>query len=350
MATTVCFFNVNNLFLRYRFGRKYPGDIAGKSYIADPEWGFLPAYTDNSFIPFRPEQTELSAKAISVEGLPEVLCVCEVESLLALRTFNEKYLDGHYDYALLIDSRDYRQIDVGILSTKQILCCRTHIDDLNEEGNPIFSRDCLEVVISLNKSGSKQLTVFINHLKSKFIDTRNKTEEKIEAERAKANQSRLRQAQEVKDIVQRRFPGDTFNQKLFMVVGDFNDQPESPWVRPLVKQAGLYNVIEELAEEERWTYWWKWKNRASQIDYLLLSPALVQSVTSHNIKPRIERMGIGIQGFYDSGNIKPRTTRLFKTDDDPEPMRINFEFERFSSVLDTLQHASDHCPVFLEVP
>ena len=350
MATSICFFNVNNFFLRYRFGRKYPGDISGSSYVADPQWGYLPPYEKGSFVPFRPEQTELSAKAISAGGLPDILCLCEVESLIALRFFNEKNLNKHYKYALLVDSRDYRQIDVGILSTKDILQIKTHVDDLDDEGNPLFSRDCLEVVIGLNKSGSKRLTLFINHLKSKFVDERNKTDEQIEREIEKANQRRLTQSKAIRRIVRSNFPGSSFNEELFIVAGDFNDQPDSSWVRPIVKQAGLCNIIEELPEQERWTYWWKSKNRVSQIDYLLLSPALAELVKGHNITPRIERRGIGIRGFYPSGNVNPQTTRIFKTDDDPHPKRISFEFDRFDRVLQTRQHASDHCPIFLEIP
>jgi endonuclease/exonuclease/phosphatase family metal-dependent hydrolase len=350
MATKFGFFNVNNLFLRYKFSRRYPGDISGKSYISEPNWGFLPLYNKGAFVPFKPEQSELCAAALSTQDLPDVLCFCEVESLLALRAFNERHLGKHYTYALLVDGRDLRQIDVGLLSNKEILEVRTHVDDLDSEGKPLFSRDCLEVVIALNKSGSQRLTLFINHLKSEFIERKNKTEEQIKAKIEKANQRRLTQAEAVRTIVRKRFPGNSYGEELFMVVGDLNDQPDSPWVRPIVREADLYNVIDELPEEERWTYWWKSKNRASQIDYLLLSPALTDLVASHNIKPTIERRGIGIKGFYASGNISPRTTRIFRTDDDANPKRVGFEFKRFDEVLDTKQHASDHCPVFLDIP
>lgn len=182
MKSTLSFFNANNLFLRYKMGRKYPGDISGKSYTANTQWGFMPPYNKGLFDPFRPEQTELSALALSSEGLPDILCVCEVENLLALRKFNEGFFEGHYDYTLIVDSRDFRQIDVGILTTKDIISVKSHVDDQDKKGKFIFSRDCLEVVIGLNKSGSKRLTLFINHFKSKFVDKRNKTPQKIAAE------------------------------------------------------------------------------------------------------------------------------------------------------------------------
>jgi len=350
MKTTLCFFNTNNLFLRYKMGRKYPGDISGKSYIADKKWGFVPPYQSGSFVVFRPEQTALSADALSYGGLPDILCVCEVENLLALRLFNEKFLGSHYSNALLVDSRDFRQIDVGILSTKEILSAKSHIDDKDTQGNYIFSRDCLEVEVGLNTSGSKRLTLFINHLKSKFVDTLGKTQQQIAAETKRANDRRKAQATAVKKIVRSRFSGSAFNKERFVVLGDFNDQPDSPALRPLVKNAGLHDAIGNLPPNEQWTYWWKSKNRASQIDYMLLSPALNKQVNAQNILPRIERGGIATKGLLQDGSISPATTRIFHVDNDPNPTRVDFNFPRFSAVIDDGRFASDHCPIFLEVP
>jgi endonuclease/exonuclease/phosphatase family metal-dependent hydrolase len=350
MATTLAFFNANNLFLRYKWARKYPGDISGKSYLADGRWGFVPIYGKGVFEPFKPEQTRLAAEALSWGGLPDILCVCEVENLLALRKFNDDFLGGYYDYSLLVDSRDFRQIDVGILSRKEIIRARSYVDDRNSKGEYIFSRDCLEVDVALTKSGSRQLTLFINHLKSKFVDTRGKSKAKIRADEKKANERRKKQAQHVRRIVRARFPGSSFNKKLFAVVGDFNDQPDSKWVRALTKYAGLYDPIGDLPEKERWTYWWKSKNRASQIDYILLSPKLAKEVKKRKLLPVIERGGIGTKGFLQDGSVKPGQTRIFRTDDDPKPLKTDFQFARFDPVLDDGLYASDHCPVFLEIP
>ena len=72
------------------------------------------------------------------------------------------------NHALLIDSRDFRQIDVGLLSNLEILDVRTHIDDLdatpdNADDPWLFSRDCLEVEVAVG--GNRRLSLFINHLK-----------------------------------------------------------------------------------------------------------------------------------------------------------------------------------------
>lgn len=41
-------------------------------------------------------------------GLPDILRMCEVESLLALKKLKDDFLAGCYDYAYLVDSRDFR--------------------------------------------------------------------------------------------------------------------------------------------------------------------------------------------------------------------------------------------------
>lgn len=36
---------------------------------------------------------------------PDVLCLQKVDSLIALREFNERFLDNAYRYAVVLDSR-----------------------------------------------------------------------------------------------------------------------------------------------------------------------------------------------------------------------------------------------------
>ena len=234
MSHTLCTFNANNLYARYRFGEIFPGDRTGASR-APPGWGYLPPYDENIIELFNFEQRQLAAWAITGKNQrwPDVLCLQEVESLIALREFNKEHLGGKYPYALLIDSRDYRQIDVGVLSRLEILSVRSHVDDRDPEPESakkpwLFSRDCLEVEVALNKSGSKRLFLFINHFKSKYAETA--------AERQKADALRRRQARAVKDIVHARFPGAEFGKALFAVAGDLNDEPGSMTVRPLVQR------------------------------------------------------------------------------------------------------------------
>jgi len=350
---TICTFNANNLFVRFQFGRTFPGDRSGKSEVEDPKTGFLPVYNPELFELFNETQRELAARALTNDGkdFPDVICFQEVESLIALRKFNEVHLREKYPFALLIDSRDFRQIDVGILSRLKILDVRTHLDDVdsNFPGQPpkgppkkprLFSRDCLEVEFALNNSGTQRLTLFINHLKSKFSDTA--------AEREKSDKLRNRQAKAVSKIVGARFPDAKFDQELFAVVGDFNDEPLSSPVLPITRDSGLINVVDRLpSPQDRWTYWYRGANSVSQIDYLLLSPAL--DAATAGVMPRIERRGISFATILADGKPGPKQSHLHRSDADPNPTLVDFRFPRFNEVTRD-DYASDHCPVFLEIP
>jgi hypothetical protein len=182
---TICTFNANNLFVRYQFGQTFPGappqrakegEITGTT--ASPTYGFLPKYQPGSFQIFQPTQRKLAAQALSRgEGkLPDVVFLQEIESLIALRTFNERHLKRFYTQAFLVDSRDFRQIDVGVLAGPgvEILEVRSHVDQLAPKVERYkdswpwqFSRDCLEVHLAL--PNKKTFTAFLNHFKSKFV-------------------------------------------------------------------------------------------------------------------------------------------------------------------------------------
>ncbi len=181
-------------------------------------------------------------------------------------------------------------------------------------------------------------------MKSKF------TSSGSPAESERSDQRRHVQAEAVTRIVKERFSEYLYSRSRFVVLGDLNDQPLSPWVAPLVEEAGLLNVVDLLPAEQRWTHWYKSRNRTSQLDYMLLSPVLAEAVIQRGMLPTIERRGLGFDGYYASGSRRPLTTRIFRSENDPDPMRINFDFPRFDLVEQTGQQASDHCPVFLELP
>jgi len=344
MSTLLCVFNVNNLFARYKFGKTFPGDMSGKSRVEDPGRGYLPVYSLGNWEIFNEAQRKLAVEAITRRQtvIPDILCLVEVESMLALRKFNEDphLLKKAYKYALLIDSRDFRQIDVAVLSNRPILNTRSHVDDRDPD-NPdefVFSRDCLEVEFALN--GSEKLTVFLNHLKSKFATD--------DAEKAAAAERRKKQAGYVKDLVEQRFPGPAFHTGLFAVTGDLNDQPESDPVKPLTEDAGLVDLLARIPnKEDRWTEWYRSENSVSQIDYILMSPAL--DARTAGTQPIIERRGVGFKSKWQSGGFGPRKSHFHAFEGDPNPVDIDFQFPRFAGV-DHQNWASDHCPIFLEIP
>ena len=344
----LCDFNINNLFVRYKFGRAYPGDRSGKSAVEAEDLanvGYLPMYTKGSFDIFNNTQRTLAARALTQDGQvsPDVICLQEVESLIALRVFNELYLENAYPYALLIDSRDLRQIDVGILSNLPITRARSHVDDFVKngefKGTPLFSRDCLEVTLEYN---GKEITLFVNHFKSRSPRGKNQAEK--EADMAKSRRRRNMQATTVARLLAERFTGSDYQRRLFAVLGDLNDTPEDSPLKPLVEDCGLVDGLGGLAPLERWTNYYKSKGSVTQLDHVLLSPALAQLLR----EVKIERRGIGFRAISkkDPSKVLPENAKFEHHENDKKPELLDFQFERFDGVS-AENGASDHCPIFL---
>lgn len=340
----LCNFNVNNLFVRYKFGKTFPGDQSGKSGVTNSSMGYLPLYQKGAFDIFNAEQRKLAALAITQGNtvLPDVVCVQEVESLIALREFNEQFLAAAYPYAVVLDSRDLRQIDVGILSKYSIDSIATHVDD-TAEGKYIFSRDCLEVRVQVKKSTF--VTLFINHFKSKLALGTN--EEARNKERTQANERRQLQAETVVKLVKARFSGGAFQSDYFAVLGDLNDTPLAPQLSRLCLKSGLVDALATLEPQERWTHYWKAKNSVSQLDHVLLSPALAGKLKKNGVW--LERRGIGFraESKKPDGDYLPRQVRIEAIEDDPDPVHLDFQFQRFQEVS-SRNAASDHCAIFLK--
>jgi endonuclease/exonuclease/phosphatase family metal-dependent hydrolase len=110
-------------------------------------------------------------------------------------------------------------------------------------------------------------------------------------EEKEANKLRESQAKKVAEFVRKRFSGDLFDTEDFVVVGDFNDTPDSPHLKKLVKELGMVDVISSsfTRKEDKRTYYWASENAITQIDYILLSPHLAKNSTK---LPHIERRGI----------------------------------------------------------
>lgn len=359
---SICTFNIENLYMRYRVFDFRTGDKYKRKVLTPKELrekgGFLPGYNlRNSFrIYDKDAWRTLTATAIKgyskpsnggvgVDNLPDILALEEVDSMDALRMFNEEYLGGYYEHAILIDGNDIRRIDVGLLSKFKIKSISTNIYEpyKNAEGSSssttgvskrkyLFSRDCLITEIEIPGT-KKTLTLFLNHLKSK-LSFEKKGSAKREKEEKEANELREAQTRKVADLVRERFPGDSFDNENFIVLGDFNDTPDSPYLKPLVEDLGLVDVISSrlAGKEEKWTYYWTGENAVTQIDYVLLSPHLAKNSID---PPYIERRGIS----------NARKTAHFDT---IEGEKLPFDFERFPQVSNKVE-ASDHCPVFMKL-
>jgi endonuclease/exonuclease/phosphatase family metal-dependent hydrolase len=219
-------------------------------------------------------QATRNTAAVIADMDPDILAVVEVEDRPALVRFNENVLkleqgnDKSFGHIMLIDGNDERGIDVGLLAKDDfpILGMRSHVDDLGSGNEPIFSRDCAEYQFAVN--GAK-LLLLVNHFKSKGF-----------GKASTSNARREAQAKRVAEIYRERTKEGWSN---IVVLGDFNDTPDSAPLAPLLKKTDLKDASQAPT--------WVWGEREGtfgggkkeKIDYLLLSPALFKKVKAGGV-------------------------------------------------------------------
>jgi endonuclease/exonuclease/phosphatase family metal-dependent hydrolase len=302
-------FNCENLFARFKFAQGVDPATASSD-------GFTVNQTKFDFL--NEAEKELTARAIR-EIDADLIALMEVDNHEVLKRFRTERLDGmKYAHTMLVDANDPRRIDVAILSRFPIVAVRSY-QHLKDGSQPLFSRDCLEADVLLNGS---RLTLFVNHFKS-MLDLNNPSQGR-KTTRAK----RVKQAAEVKAIVQARF-GTNPGGAAWAVIGDLNDflgagQGTTSGITDLVTWSEVENVVDRLPSEERWTHFFErapaGDPRVRQLDYILLSTSLAAGTTA---VPVIERRGLSTKAMEAPGPRFPGVTA--KT------------------------VASDHCPVAIDI-
>ncbi len=207
-----------------------------------------------------------------------VIGIVEAESRPGLLHFSRNVVPAvggtAYEHIMLVDGNDERGIDVAIMARAgfEIASIHSHVDD-SSGGKLIFSRDCPEYEIATPKGN--RLLVLVNHFKSKGF-----------GKQSDSNEKRRLQAARVKEIYdQRRRDGA----KLIAVIGDFNDTPDSAPLAPLLTSTSLKDITTHpsfVSDGRPGTFGSGAKS--SKIDYILLSPELLQLVKSGGIF----RMGV----------------------------------------------------------
>lgn len=219
------------------------------------------------------------------EDKPDVMAFQEVEGKGILYEFNVGQLGRHFRDIALLPGNDPRNIDVALCSTLPLgqVVSYQFIRD-RETGRKIFSRDLLEVEILHPDNPSQRLfTMFVTHLKSKFIDPSTSSGDKSK-EAEDNDRRRWKQAAAIAQIVRARFPNPNDH---YVIAGDMNDTPTSVPLGPLLRnpQLPVFDVLTMVPDpNQRWTYEWKAKGERSQIDYLLLSPAMRQRIVPGSVE------------------------------------------------------------------
>jgi endonuclease/exonuclease/phosphatase family metal-dependent hydrolase len=312
-SLTIGTFNVENLFMRYKFfysPKKKKGETeeqAKKRQEEEEKKAFAEFQEKGAYIKnikkilevtkdFKSGQTANTAKVI-LANKPQIMVLQEVEDMDALRAFNSdpQYLDRVYKHCVLIDGNDSRNIDVAVLSKLPITYLKTNIDVKDPVSRrELFSRDCLEVGIGLEEGGNTVLTLFVNHFKSQFA--------KSAKEEQSAKEKRGRQAEWVANTLKQRYGSDLFGGD-FVVIGDFNANYDSTELQPLLNLPGTENIVQskplaklkipgqdQVSDADRWTHYLDGKNTVSQLDYILLSPSLAQKSSQQEVI--IEKRGL----------------------------------------------------------
>jgi endonuclease/exonuclease/phosphatase family metal-dependent hydrolase len=217
---------------------------------------------------------------------PDVIAVIEAENRQALMQFSNKLMPAvgaaTFEQVMLIDGNDERGIDVGLMAKRgfEIGWIRSHVDDIDERRQRVFSRDCPEY--SIWAPSGAVVWLLINHFKSKGYGGQDSSDAK-----------RARQAAEVAKIYARL---KSEGAEYIAVMGDLNDTPDSAPLSALLQGTDLKDMSEHpsfMNDGHPGTY--QNGTARDKIDYILMSPALYA---------RMQQGGIWRRGVWGK-NKKP---------------------------------------------
>ncbi len=176
----------------------------------------------------------------------DVAVLQEVENLPLLERLASR-LPGYG--AHLVEGRDPRGIDIGVLARVPVHSYRSHRDERSPGGGFVWSRDLVELHL---EAGSRPVILLCNHLVSRRTPGQDERR-RAQAARARAVLEELRAARA---------------DALVLVVGDLNDLPGSAALEPLLGDGRLVDVGAALPSSLAWT--WSGGGARERIDDVLL--------------------------------------------------------------------------------
>ncbi|WP_421724743.1 endonuclease/exonuclease/phosphatase family protein [Bauldia sp.] len=370
MRLRLCTFNIENLFTRFDFSAF--SDDRSARYLP-PIIQFYGEFGDGDLTKFEDFKRFVQSAAISqdddrrqhtalafAEADADIYCLQEVDSHTALMRFMDAYVKkigvDPYPQLVLHEGNDRRGIDVAAIARDiRPVMSRSYADvtpgwvrrtdsgkallesypkaaeaakKLKGSAARIFRRDCLELEVRM---GGKAVNLFNCHFKS------------MGGGRDASIGMRQLEAIAVREIINRRFENP--ENALWAVLGDLNDyrlriaistvpddegryketikvldSDEASGVDPLLDEGFGKNMLEAVAEADRWTHYYSGQRHKTQLDYIIASPELSQRVEG---SPRIIRAGM--------------------------PIRVpNLDVARYPRMGWDRPKASDHCPVVVE--
>lgn len=192
---------------------------------------------------------------------PDVLALQEVENAGIL----DRLVDGQLSslglaHRRLVEAYDPRGIDVALATRVPITLAVSHalLDEqfYSPEGYGPYrwSRDCLEVHMDV---GSRTLVALVVHQISHSSGS-------LENERKR--QAQALKTRQIADALRAEDP-----QRLIVIVGDMNDDPDSVSMRQYTTGGTWIDVALDVPAHERWTY--AYLGRLHRYDYILADVA-----------------------------------------------------------------------------
>lgn len=231
---------------------------------------------DDEGTPAKPAIEQKALAQVIDASEADVLALQEVENIEVLTEFRDKYgLAEEYPHLVLVEGNDRRGIDVALMSRHPIQNVKSHADKVFEipgQEPRGFLRDLLQADIEIPQYGPVRF--FAAHLASKIGGDRADAMREAEATAARAI---------IKEEV-KGFPGQRY-----VVMGDFNDTPDSKSVQILLeKDSDGWGLLDGFREEpeavsyptsEKTARKWGYK----RIDQILVSPEMAATQVEEDV-------------------------------------------------------------------
>ncbi len=216
------------------------------------------------------------AKVVN-EVSPDVLVLLEVEDRASLLEFNKCFLSDTYTHILYLETNDLYGRGIGLLTKSgyEVLAMKSHVNDFDENGNPIFDIDLQEYKIST--PNGKIITV----LSTCFLE--NSQDQNMVNTKIEVQSNRI--AEVYKNI---DGPDD-----LIAVVGTLNVPSYSKLLSPLtvgtdlkdISKHGTFEVDLDKGKDSKYYRLGAYKMGVNlkQSDYLMLSGKLYRTVKASGL-------------------------------------------------------------------
>jgi endonuclease/exonuclease/phosphatase family metal-dependent hydrolase len=243
-----------------------PGEIVVAAYnVLNLFDDYDDPYHDDEGTPAKPRK-QLEHLAASIRVLnADVITVEEVENRGVLERFVNVFMaDMGYKEVVLVEGNDGRGIDVGVISRVPVgeVVSHRHLTFPGADGSPHrFNRDVLTV--NVEPVDARPFQIWVVHLKSNS------------GGREESEPIRLAEAKEVRKLLDNELGKNPAAR--ILVMGDFNDTPESRTISTIVGQGDTawWSAMNDFRDKSAVSY--NQGEFRSIIDFILCSPAMQQA-------------------------------------------------------------------------